>query len=808
MTSNTDPTNGTVVVNPDGTYTYTPNLDFTGEDTFTYTICEDANPTVCDTATVTIQVVPDNGNIVVANDDSYNGFGGMNITGNILDNDSDPEGDTFTVTSNTNPDNGTLTVMPNGDIVYIPNSGYTGPDSFTYTITDANGATDMATVYITVTANNGNTTTAVDDINDTYVDVPVSGNVLTNDDDAEGDIQTVTSPTVTTAQGVTVTIAPDGSYTYTPLPGFVGEDSFEYTVCDDGSPQACDTATVYIEVQPIPTSGNEPPVANADTNTTEANTPVSGTVTSNDYDPDGDDFSVTSNTDPTNGTVVVNPDGTYTYTPNLDFTGEDTFTYTICEDANPTVCDTATVTIQVVPDNGNIVVANDDSYNGFGGMNITGNILDNDSDPEGDTFTVTSNTNPDNGTLTVMPNGDIVYIPNSGYTGPDSFTYTITDANGATDMATVYITVTANNGNTTTAVDDINDTYVDVPVSGNVLTNDDDAEGDIQTVTSPTVTTAQGVTVTIAPDGSYTYTPLPGFVGEDSFEYTVCDDGSPQACDTATVYIEVQPIPTSGNEPPVANADTNTTEANTPVSGTVTSNDYDPDGDAFSVTSNTDPTNGTVVVNPDGTYTYTPNLDFTGEDTFTYTICEDADPTVCDTATVTIQVVPDNGNIVVANDDSYNGFGGTDITGNILDNDSDPEGDTFTVTSNTDPGNGTVTVAPNGDIVYTPNSGYTGPDSFTYTITDANGATDMATVYITVTANNGNTTTAVDDINDTYVDVPVSGNVLTNDDDAEGDIQTVTTPTVTTAQGVTVTIAPDGSYTYTPLVGFVGEDYF
>ncbi len=335
---------------------------------------------------------------------------------------------------------------------------FTGLEAGSYVVNviDANGC--RTTVPVTILAN---CTIAVDDINDTYIDLPVSGNVLTNDDDAEGDTQTVTTSTVTTAQGITVTIAPDGSYTYTPIPGYVGENSFEYTVCDNGNPQACDTATVYIEVLPLPTGENEPPVANADTNTTEVNVPVNGTVTSNDYDPDGDDFSVTSNTDPSNGTVVVNPDGTYTYTPNLDFTGEDTFTYTICEDANPTICDTATVTIQVIPDNGNIVVANDDAYNGFAETPIMGDILLNDFDPEGNNFTVTDNTEPLNGTLVIAPDGTFTYTPDAGFLGTDSFTYTITDDLGAMDTATVYFTVYGLN--TTTAVDDINDTYVDVP---------------------------------------------------------------------------------------------------------------------------------------------------------------------------------------------------------------------------------------------------------------------------------------------------------------------------------------------------------
>ncbi|WP_299126398.1 Ig-like domain-containing protein, partial [uncultured Winogradskyella sp.] len=201
---------------------------------------------------------------------------------------------------------------------------------------------------------------AIADINNTFVDQPVSGNVLTNDEDFEGDNQTVVSNTNPT--NGTVTVNPNGSYTYTPNPGFIGEDSFEYTICDDGNPQACDTATVYIEVLPEGGPENEAPIANADTATTAEGTPIDIVVLANDFDPDADPITITATTNPTNGTVTLNPDGTITYTPNPGFTGEDTFTYTICDDGNPQLCDTATVTV-TVQDAGtpNTTNANDDA---------------------------------------------------------------------------------------------------------------------------------------------------------------------------------------------------------------------------------------------------------------------------------------------------------------------------------------------------------------------------------------------------------------------------------------------------------------
>ncbi|QXP58519.1 Ig-like domain-containing protein [Olleya sp. HaHaR_3_96] len=736
VTNTTTPDNGTVTVDPTGVITYTPNDGFIGEDTFTYTICDDANPALCDTATVTVTVQPtDTPNTTNANDDAYTTTPGADVMQNVLVNDNDIEGDTQLVTANTNPTNGTVTMSPNGDFTYTPNPGYTGADSFTYTICDDNAdqACDTATVYITV-GGIANTTDAIADINNTFQDQPVTGNVLTNDEDFEGDNQTVTANT-NPANG-TVTIDAAGNYTYTPNAGFTGEDTFTYTICDDGNPQACDTATVYIEVLPVSGPENEAPIANADTATTPEGTPITITVISNDFDPDGDTITVTNTTTPDNGTVTVDPiTGEIIYTPNDGFIGEDTFTYTICDDANPALCDTATVTVTVQPtDTPNTTNANDDAYTTTPGADVTQNVLVNDNDIEGDDQTVTANTNPTNGTVTISPTGEFTYTPNSGFNGTDSFTYTICDDNTdqACDTATVYITI-GGIANTTDAIADINNTFQDQPVTGNVLTNDEDFEGDNQTVTANT-DPANG-TVTIDAAGNYTYTPNTGFTGEDTFTYTICDDGSPQACDTATVYIEVLPVSSPRNEAPIANADTATTPEATEIEITVLTNDFDPDGDTIVVTNTTTPDNGTVTVDPTGVITYTPNDGFTGEDTFTYTICDDANPALCDTATVTVTVQPtDTPNTTNANDDAYFTTPTSPLTANVLVNDNDIEGNNQTVTANTNPTNGTVTISPNGDFTYTPNPGFSGTDSFTYTICDDNTdqACDTATVYITI----------------------------------------------------------------------------
>ena len=171
------------------------------------------------------------------------------VSGNVvLENDSDPEGDTLTISANTAPQNGSLTLNADGSFVYTPNLGFSGADAFTYTITDGNGNEDTATVQFTVSTAENNPPVAIDDSATTSFETSVNGNVLANDSDPDGDAITVVSNT--DASNGTVVVNADGSYVYTPDAGFSGADSFEYTISDGEGGQ--DTATVSINVEASP----------------------------------------------------------------------------------------------------------------------------------------------------------------------------------------------------------------------------------------------------------------------------------------------------------------------------------------------------------------------------------------------------------------------------------------------------------------------------------------------------------------------------------------------------------------------------
>ena len=177
---------------------------------------------------------------------------------------------------------------------------------------------------------------------------PVMGSLTDNDFDPDGDNIIINTTPVTTPTDGTVTINPDGTFTYTPDPDFEGTDSFEYQVCDDGTPVTCDTVQVTIEV--MPNDGMNDTYATDDAGVGNQNMDITGSVASNDNDPEGDNQTVNTTpiSSPTNGTVILNPDGTYTYTPDSDYIGNDQFIYQICDDGSPIACDTATVYLTII----------------------------------------------------------------------------------------------------------------------------------------------------------------------------------------------------------------------------------------------------------------------------------------------------------------------------------------------------------------------------------------------------------------------------------------------------------------------------
>ena len=778
ITSIATPANGSAIITGDGKISYTPEDDFTGTETFEYTISDGNGGT--DTATVTVTVTDPN-DAPDAVDDTATTTPGDKVVIDALGNDTDPDNDALTITSIATPANGSAIITGDGKISYTPEDDFTGTETFEYTISDGNGGTDTATVTVTVTDPND----APDAVDDTATTTPgdkVVIDALGNDTDPDNDALTITS-IATPANGSAI-ITGDGKISYTPEDDFTGTETFEYTISDGNG--GTDTATVTVTV----TDPNDAPDAVDDTATTTPGDKVVIDALGNDTDPDNDTLTITSIATPANGSAIITGDGKISYTPEDDFTGTETFEYTISDGNGGT--DTATVTVTVTDPN-DAPDAVDDTATTTPGDKVVIDALGNDTDPDNDALTITSIATPANGSAIITGDGKISYTPEDDFTGTETFEYTISDGNGGTDTATVTVTVTDPND----APDAVDDTATTTPgdkVVIDALGNDTDPDNDALTITS-IATPANGSAI-ITGDGKISYTPEDDFTGTETFEYTISDGNG--GTDTATVTVTV----TDPNDAPDAVDDTATTTPGDKVVIDALGNDTDPDNDALTITSIATPANGSAIITGDGKISYTPEDDFTGTETFEYTISDGNGGT--DTATVTVTVTDPN-DAPDAVDDTATTTPGDKVVIDALGNDTDPDNDALTITSIATPANGSAIITGDGKISYTPEDDFTGTETFEYTISDGNGGTDTATVTVTVTDPND----APDAVDDTATTTPgdkVVIDALGNDTDPDNDTLTITS-IATPANGSAI-ITGDGKISYTPEDDFTGTETF
>jgi VCBS repeat-containing protein len=255
----------------------------------------------------------------------------------VLGNDTDADGDPLRVAAVTQGQHGKVTINADGTLAYAPAADFFGTDSFTYTISDGRGGTSTATVSLVVRPVN-DAPAATDDAAHTAQGQPVTLNVLANDTDVDGDALQVTA----VGQGThgKVGINADGTLTYYPASGFAGTDTFTYTVSDGSGGSASGTVSVQVD------RANAPPTASNGLAAMETGTPISGTLTVADADNAPGELRFGLATGPAHGTVNVQADGTYTYTPVAGYAGSDSFTFTVTDPSGAS--DSATVSVTVL----------------------------------------------------------------------------------------------------------------------------------------------------------------------------------------------------------------------------------------------------------------------------------------------------------------------------------------------------------------------------------------------------------------------------------------------------------------------------
>ncbi|HIF9126841.1 TPA: Ig-like domain-containing protein, partial [Photobacterium damselae] len=779
----TNPENGSVTINFDGSWEYVPNTDFNGEDSFTVVV-DDGNGGT-DTITVTVNVIPVN-DAPVGEDVSAETQEETAVTGQLTATDVDDDNLTFKPGSN--PENGSVTVNPDGSWEYVPNPDFNGEDSFTVVVDDGNGGSDTITVTVNVTPIN-DAPVGEDVSAETQEETAVTGQLTATD--ADGD--NLTFKPGTNPENGQVTVNADGSWEYVPNTDFNGEDSFTVVV-DDGN-GGTDTITVTVNVTPV----NDAPVGEDVSAETQEETAVTGQLTATDAD--GDNLTFKPGSNPENGSVTINADGSWEYVPNTDFNGEDSFTVVV-DDGNGGT-DTITVTVNVTPVN-DAPVGEDVSAETQEETAVTGQLTATDVD--GDNLTFKPGTNPENGSVTVNPDGSWEYIPNPDFNGEDRFTVVVDDGNGGTDTITVTVNVTPVND--APVGDDVSaETQEETAVTGQLTATDVDGDN----LTFKPGTNPENGQVTVNADGSWEYVPNPDFNGEDSFTVVV-DDGN-GGTDTITVTVNVTPV----NDAPVGEDVSAETQEETAVTGQLTATDVD--GDNLTFKPGTDPTNGSVTVNSDGSWEYVPNTDFNGEDSFTVVVDDGNGGT--DTIMVTVNVTPVNDEAVIGGDDHQSLIETNEVLttgGTLTATDVDNPDNSFKPQEGVSGQYGQFTINSQGEWTFVSNGaldelaeGEVVTDHFV--VESIDGTQHTITVEITGT-NEG--PQAHDDRVTTKEDNAITLDLLSNDSDVDGTIQ------ITQIAGVALTggeqeiavengqirVAADGTLTFVPNANYNGDVSF
>jgi hypothetical protein len=637
-------------------------------------------------------------------------FAASGLTANDSTGAANESGQTLTVSSvvatlNTHG----AVALSSGQITYTPDANYNGAASFDYQVCDngtTNGATDSkcATGVVNVTVNSVNDNpSASDDSATTDEDTAVTIDVLHNDTDLDGDALTLQS--VGNATHGTVSIA-NNKADFTPDANYHGTGSFTYTVSDGHGGSA--TATVNVTINSV----NDAPVSNNQSATTDEDTAKAITLAASDVDGDTLSFSIV--TSPAHG-ALSGTGANLTYTPAANYNGSDSFTFKTNDgtaDSN-----TATVSITINPVNDSPSAADDSAtVNEDSGAN-TFDVLANDTDLDGDALAVSSVTQGAHGSVAIVAGG-VSYTPAHDFNGTDSFTYTTSDSHGGSATAAVHVTINPVNDAPVTVADSAT-TDEDTPITVDVAANDTDVDGDSLSLAS--VTDGTHGTVAIV-GGKAQYTPSANYHGPDSFTYTVSDGHGGSTEGTVSVTVD------SVNDAPVATDDSATTDEDTPVTINVVANDADVDGDTLSLTSVDSAVHGSASID-NGKAVFSPDANYHGTGSFSYTVSDGHGGTATASVTVTINSVNDN---PVANTDGATTNEDTVVAVDVRANDTDVDGDAITVSGAGNGSKGTTAVTADGKVRYTPNSNENGADSFTYAISDGHGGTATGTVNVTI----------------------------------------------------------------------------
>ncbi|EIV8510779.1 tandem-95 repeat protein, partial [Vibrio parahaemolyticus] len=688
--------------------------------TISASVSDGVNPTASDSDSLIVNRVNDAPTVenAIADQELSEDFATYTIDLNDAFKDSDSALN-FSVSGNSN----VLVSIENGIATISPTADWNGSETLTFTATDPSGESISQRVDFTVASVADIVADKATVVEDTPTIIKVLGN-----DTFEGDDKVVSLDTNNGPANGTVSVNPDGSVTYTPNDNYHGTDSFTYIVTSGG---VSESTTVSVDVTPV----NDAPVAKDDIATTQEDTAVTIDVLPNDTDIDGDKLSIQSASVPeTQGKVEI-VDGQLVFTPAENFNGHAEITYTVTDGQ---LTDEAKVTVTVNPVNDAPTIKVDAvesiTEDAVSTDTVVATLTVRDTDTSEDQLTVSLENNS-NGYFVLV--GDEVKLTQAGVDAVN---------NDELNLKDLTISASVSDGVNPTASDSdslivnrVNDApNVENAIANQVLSEDFDTYTiDLNEVFKDTdsslefsVSGNNSIQISIV-NGVATITPTADWNGKETITFTAKDPSGESV--NQTVDFTVAPVVD-------IEADSADVVEDTPTIINVLGNDtFESTDKVVSLDAENGPKNGTVIVNNDGTVTYTPDDNYVGEDTFTYIVTSGG---VSESTTVSVDVTPEN-DAPVAKDDTAITDEDTPVTIDVLPNDTDVDGDKLSVESVSVPKEqGTVEVV-DGKLVFTPAENFNGDAEITYTVTDGQ-LTDEAKVTVTVNPVNDAPTIKVD----------------------------------------------------------------
>jgi hypothetical protein len=648
---------------------------------------------------------------------------------------SDEDGDTLTYawTLTSQPSSSSTTLDQNTQVSTTFTTDVDGDYTVELIVNDGSSDSTADTMIITASAAINNAPVAANDSLATNEDTPISLSLSATD--SENDTLSYNVVTPPTKGQLTLN---GNQVDYVPYTNETGEESFSFKV-NDGN-QDSNTATITLTLNPV----NDNPVAHDYNVSNITDTAIDITLRSDDSDSDNLTYTLVSQ--PTNGSVTLDA-GIATYTPTTSYTGSDNFTFRANDSEEQS--NIATVTIKTdateniaptVEDNTVVASEDNDTEIDLSGIIVNAGRSNKQSIADLEYFIVNQ---PLNGRITIE--GSIArFTPNGNYSGPDSFTFKSFDGSDDSNIGKITLTVSALN-DAPIAQDYSVSTIENFTISFNISATD--TEFDALTYFIVNDTTHGDIVLT---DYVVTYTPTNDYNGEDSFTFKA-NDGTSDS-NSATVSLMVTTV---ANNKPVAMDITTSTPEDMAIEINLDATDSDGNDITYSLV--TSPSNGNISLSG-SMAVYTPDADYVGQDSFSYKANDGIGDSNVAVVSIYVESVNDSpvvSDITVELDEN--------ITTNIILTATDSEDDELSYSIATGPTFGSITLTET-TATYTPETNYSGSDSFTFIANDGSGDSNIGTVAISI--NSTNTDPIVQNITvTTFEDVPVVINLSEENDD-------------------------------------------